>query len=255
MGKRQHLERKGGKLKAFIPSWLNRAGLSKAEFRVYCCLASRADKDTRIAWPEAKTIARDCCMAMNSVWPTLKALEEKQLLRRIPKPFAGSNRYQVLEPISAKDAPIEAASIEPKDIPIEAAQSDQKAYHQSDQNRYRQSDQKRYREGKPKNANQGMLTNKGKIELPFSSDEFREAWTEWEQHRREIKKPLTPTSTERQLKTLASIGEAEAIAAIHRSISNGWTGIFPASSKAKPDHREAKARREYPEPSNPLPML
>jgi DNA-binding MarR family transcriptional regulator len=253
MGKRQHLERREGKLKAFIPAWLNRAGLSKAEFRVYCCLASRADKDTRIAWPEAKTIARDCCMAMNSVWPTLKALEEKQLLRRMPKPFAGSNRYQVLEPISAKDIPIEAAPIEPKDIPIEAAQSDQKAYHQSDQKRYRQSDQKRYREGKPKNANQGMLTNKG--ELPFSSDEFREAWNDWEQHRREIKKPLTSTSVRYQLKDLAALGEAEAIAKLTRSISNGWTGIFPASSKAKPDHREAKTRREYPEPSTPLPML
>ena len=118
-------------MKAFIPSWLNRAGLSKAEFRVYCCLASRADKDTRIAWPKAKTIADECCMAMNSVWPTLKALEEKQLLRRMPKPFSGSNRYQVLEPISAKDAPIEAAPIEPKDTPIEAAQPGHKAYHQS----------------------------------------------------------------------------------------------------------------------------
>jgi DNA-binding MarR family transcriptional regulator len=253
MGKRQHLERREGKLKAFIPSWLNRAGLSKAEFRVYCCLASRADKDTRIAWPEAKTIARDCCMAMNSVWPTLKALEEKQLLRRMPKPFAGSNRYQVLEPISAKDAPIEAASIEPKDIPIEAAQSDQKAYHQSDQNRYRQSDQKRYREGKPKNANQGMLTNKG--ELPFSSDEFREAWNDWEQHRREIKKPLTSTSVRYQLKNLAALGEAEAIAKLTRSITSGWQGMFDAARKTKPDHRAAKTRREYPEPSTPLPML
>lgn len=240
-------------MKAFIPSWLNRAGLSKAEFRVYCCLASRADKDTRIAWPEAKTIARDCCMAMNSVWPTLKALEDKQLVRRMPKPFAGSNRYQVLEPISAKDAPIEAEPIEPKDILIEAAQSDQKAYHQSDQKRYCQSDQKRYREGKPKNVNQRMQTNKG--ELPFSSNEFREAWSEWEQHRREIKKPLTPTSTQRQFKNLASIGEAEAIAQLHRSIGNGWAGIFSASSKTKPDHREAKARREYPEPQAPIPSL
>jgi DNA-binding MarR family transcriptional regulator len=240
-------------MKAFIPSWLNRAGLSKAEFRVYCCLASRADKDTRIAWPEAKTIARDCCMAMNSVWPTLKALEEKQLLRRMPKPFAGSNRYQVLEPISAKDAPIEAASIEPKDAPIEAAQSDQKAYHQSDQNRYRQSDQKRYREGKPKNANQGMLTNKG--ELPFSSNEFREAWSDWQQHRREIKKPLTSTSVRYQLKDLAALGEAEAIAKLTRSITSGWQGMYDATRKTKPDHREAKARREYPEPKAPLPML
>ena len=240
-------------MKAFIPSWLNRAGLSKAEFRVYCCLASRADKDTRIAWPEAKTIARDCCMAMNSVWPTLKALEEKQLLRRMPKPFAGSNRYQVLEPISAKDAPIETAPIEPKDAPIEAAQSDQKAYHQSDQKRYCQSDQKAYREGKPKNANQGMLTNKG--ELPFSSNEFREAWADWEQHRREIKKPLTPTSTRKQLENLSKMNEAEAIGAMHQSIANGYQGIFAASSKAKPDHRQAKAAREYPEPQAPIPML
>jgi DNA-binding MarR family transcriptional regulator len=240
-------------LKAFIPAWLNRAGLSKAEFRVYCCLASRADKDTRIAWPEAKTIARDCCMAMNSVWPTLKALEEKQLLRRMPKPFAGSNRYQVLEPISAKDAPIEAAPIEPKDIPIEAAQSDQKAYHQSDQKRYCQSDQKRYREGKPKNANQGMLTNKG--ELPFSSDEFREAWNDWEQHRREIKKPLTSLAIKRQFKKIKAMGEAEAIASIDRSISARYSDIYLPNTKNKPDHREAKARREYPEPKAPLPML
>ena len=242
-----------GSVKAFIPSWLNRAGLSKAEFRVYCCLVSRADKDTRIAWPEAKTIARDCCMAMNSVWPTLKALEEKQLLRRMPKPFAGSNRYQVLEPISAKDAPIEAASIEPKDIPIEAAQSDQKEYHQSDQKRYCQSDQKRCREGKPKNANQGMLTNKG--ELPFSSNEFREAWSDWQQHRREIKKPLTSLAIKCQFKTIKAMGEAEAIASIYRSISARYSDIYLPSTKTKPDHRQLKASREYPEPTAPIPML
>jgi hypothetical protein len=242
-------------VKAFIPSWLNRAGLSKAEFRVYCCLASRADKDTRIAWPEAKTIARDCCMAMNSVWPTLKALEEKQLLRRMPKPFAGSNRYQVLEPIGPKDAPIEAAPIEPKDIPIEAAQSDQKAYHQSDQKRYCQSDQKRYREGKPKKANQGMLTNKEEIELPFSSNEFREAWSDWEQHRRELKKPLTPLAIKRQVKTIKAMGEAEAIAAIDRSISARYPDIYPPNTKTKTDHRQLKASREYPEPQAPIPML
>lgn len=192
---------------------------------------------------------------MNSVWPTLKALEEKKLLRRMPKPFSKSNRYHVLEPISTKDAPIDAAPIEPKDIPIDAAQSDQKAYCQSDQKRYRQSDQKAYRECKPKNANQGMLTNKGEIELPFSSDEFREAWSEWEQHRRELKKPLTPTSIRKQLEDLAKMSEPECIAAMHRSIANGWQGIFAASSKTKPDHRQAKAAREYPEPQAPIPML
>lgn len=230
-------------MKAFIPSWLNLAGLSKAEFRVYCYLASRADKDTRIAWPKAETIADDCRIAIKSVWPTLKALEKKQLIRRMPKPFGKSNRYKVLEPISAKDAP------------IEAAQSDQKAYHQSDQKRYRQSHQKAYREGKPKKVNQGMLINKGEIELPFSSDEFLEAWSEWEQHRREIKKPLTPLAIKRQIKRIKAMGETEAIASIDRSISARYPDIYLPSTKTKPDHRQVKASREYPEPQAPIPML
>lgn len=93
------------------------------------------------------------------------------------------------------------------------------------------------------------------IELPFSSNEFREAWTDWEQHRREIKKPLTSTSVRYQLKDLAALGEAEAIAKLTRSITSGWQGMFDATRKTKPDHREAKTRREYPEPSTPLPML
>jgi hypothetical protein len=93
------------------------------------------------------------------------------------------------------------------------------------------------------------------IQLPFSSDEFRKAWSEWEQHRREIKKPLTPTSIRKQLEDLAKMSEAESIAAMHRSIASGWQGIFAASSKTKPDHRQVKAAREYPEPQAPIPML
>jgi hypothetical protein len=93
------------------------------------------------------------------------------------------------------------------------------------------------------------------IELPFSSDEFREAWTDWEQYRREIKKPLTSLAIKRQVKKIKAMGEAEAIAAIDQSISARYPDIYPPKQKTKPDHREAKARREYPEPSNPLPML
>ena len=55
---------------------------------------------------------------------------------------------------------------------------------------------------------------------------FRTAWEEWIQHRREIKKPLTPSSASKQLKDLAGWGECVAIAAIDVSIRNGWTGLF-----------------------------
>ena len=65
-----------------------------------------------------------------------------------------------------------------------------------------------------------------KWELPFDSAEFRLMWAVWEQHRKEIRKKLTPTTTRLQLKKLAAMGETRAIAALKHSIEQGWTGIF-----------------------------
>lgn len=58
-------------------------------------------------------------------------------------------------------------------------------------------------------------------------------WAEWEQHRREKKKPLTPSSA---LKTIEQLAEYRAQgvdlkAAIDHSIANGYQGIFPPKSK------------------------
>ena len=50
-------------------------------------------------------------------------------------------------------------------------------------------------------------------------------WADWCQHRKEIRKPLTKTTCERQAKTLTGHHWADAV--IIQSISNGWTGLFP----------------------------
>ena len=92
-------------LKAFIPAWLNRAGLSQAEFRVFCCLASRADVHTGLAWPSAETIAADCAMARRTVWKALARLEALGLIRRSGKPFGGTTRYEILSPSGSPSAP------------------------------------------------------------------------------------------------------------------------------------------------------
>ena len=64
-----------------------------------------------------------------------------------------------------------------------------------------------------------------KVELPFSSDEFRYAWEHWCAHRSEIRKPLKPTSVTSQIRELTSLGESRAIAAIWHTIGKGWTGL------------------------------
>lgn len=84
------------------------------------------------------------------------------------------------------------------------------------------------------------LTQK-KTTLPpeLSGDEFEEAWKDFEQHRREIKKPLTPTATKQSLNKLAIMGCERAIEAIRHSIANGWQGIFePDGNKSKPTLRD-----------------
>ncbi len=68
----------------------------------------------------------------------------------------------------------------------------------------------------------------GLFDLPPALDtpEFREAWDEWKQHRKELKKPLTPTASRRLLLKLEGWGADRSVAAIINSIENSWQGIF-----------------------------
>ena len=72
------------------------------------------------------------------------------------------------------------------------------------------------------------------IEIPeaLNTAGFLNAWGRWCDHRREMKKPLTKTSTAQQLKELASMGESRAVSALHRSVKNGWQGIYEPTKTA-----------------------
>lgn len=219
--------------KAFIPAWLNNLRLSQAEFRVYCCLAARADTTTCIAWPQSSTIAQDCCMAPNTVWKSIRGLEEKQLIQKAGKPFGGSNRYRIsAPPISANGIPIEGLPISANGIPIDEPPIVSNEIHQSYQMDRCQSAQMDRREGIT-NKDYQVSTTKGDL-LPFNSEGFKAAWNDWKQHRKEKRKKLTPLSINKQFKELSEIGETRAIAAINHSIKKGYEGIYePSGAKGK----------------------
>lgn len=52
-----------------------------------------------------------------------------------------------------------------------------------------------------------------------------ETWARWVQHRKEIRKPLTPTSCSQQAAQLATHPNPDAV--IAKSIASGWQGLFP----------------------------
>ncbi|MDI9588936.1 MAG: hypothetical protein QM234_08305 [Acidobacteriota bacterium] len=71
-------------------------------------------------------------------------------------------------------------------------------------------------------------------QAPFDTPAFREAWADWEQSRREARKPLKPTTIRLQFRKLQEMGHDRAVAALRYSAANGYTGIFEEASRERP---------------------
>jgi hypothetical protein len=67
---------------------------------------------------------------------------------------------------------------------------------------------------------------------------FLEQWAAWEAYRRESKKTLTASTRNSQLLLLSRHGPAKAMEMMSRSITNGWTGLFPSDDAG--GHRGAR---------------
>ncbi len=81
---------------------------------------------------------------------------------------------------------------------------------------------------KPRANSQATFT----IPLLLATPEFESAWADWLQHRREIKKPVTPMSAQQTLAECEKMGLERAIVAIRFTIFKGWQGL------REPDIRE-----------------
>lgn len=94
--------------------------------------------------------------------------------------------------------------------------------YQNDIDRYQNDNSlKRSKQGS-KQYNK-KTSKKEKYELPDWLN--KKAWTEWEQHRKEIKKTLTPAAVKKQISFLEK-NKHQHVDIIHQSIMNGWTGLF-----------------------------
>ena len=71
------------------------------------------------------------------------------------------------------------------------------------------------------------------IPSAIDSPEFRAAWADWCQYRRESGHTMKSRTAHAQLAEMAGWGKVESIAAIRQSIRQGWRGVF------KPDGRQS----------------
>lgn len=204
--------------KIFVHSDIDDAGLSPHQFRVYAHLARRSND--RAAWPAISSIARVCRMDQKSVRAAIKALVERGFLSVTERPGKTSLYRLSASLVLNEDGAGENGAPLAKGTTHPGPDSCQMALGNPSQ-MAPEEDTPRRRSPEDNPISEGEL-------LPFDSSEFQEAWKEWVKHKRELKKPLTPTSQRAQIKRLAGMGEARAIAAIQHSIENGWQGIFEA---------------------------
>lgn len=83
----------------------------------------------------------------------------------------------------------------------------------------------------------------------LDTEAFRAAFVEWRAYRREIRKPITPSSENRIFTKLERMGHDNAIASINQSIANGWTGLFdvkPENGRGGGDGNKRLGRVEAP---------
>lgn len=70
-------------------------------------------------------------------------------------------------------------------------------------------------------------------DLPFESADFRTAWSDFAEMRREKKKPLTDRAAKIVLRKLAEWGEPAAIESLEASTVSEWQGVFPPKANGK----------------------
>jgi len=76
----------------------------------------------------------------------------------------------------------------------------------------------------------------------LASEEFLKTFEKWTKHRKEIKKPLTPTQAEAQLKKMDKMGIERAIAMMEHTIEKGWQGLREPESSGRNSDPDAKTR-------------
>lgn len=76
-----------------------------------------------------------------------------------------------------------------------------------------------------------------------------EMWTDFVQHRKDIKKPLSPVAEKRMLSKLSRFMEQglNVNAMLERSIVNGWQDVYPEKQDPKPQSHKMGEIPETPE--------
>jgi DNA-binding transcriptional ArsR family regulator len=201
---------------AMMPlSVLRDPGLSAAA-KVLFTLLHHYSGHKQECWPSQEQLAADLGLNQRTIRALLQELEQAELLASTRRGRGMSNVYRLKSPDRQKTSgqrPMTGRKLPPRAEKTCCSRPEKNS-------RSLLGEQEPY-EQEPLNKNH----EGGEIPEKLNTAKFRDAWAKWEQHLREMKKPLTATTRRAQLDMLADLGIDEAVSRIDRSIRNGWQGL------------------------------
>lgn len=221
---------------------------------VLLCLANYADKDGKGAFPSANSLSADTGLSVRTVRYKLDYLEENGLICRGNQAIAAAyidrhdrrpvvydlctNRGAADAPGSERGANEDTAGCKPEHNGVQTttergapAAANPSSNHPLTIN----NPKERGASASGKRARFDPLTAR-------PENVSVDAWAEWCQHRKDIRKPLTATSCTQQARNLEGHPDPDAV--LRQSIGNGWTGLFPDKIQIAPGN-------VHPFPGNP----
>jgi DNA-binding MarR family transcriptional regulator len=196
-------------------------------------LAYLADRqgDNGRAWPGMRRIAADLGLSINSIRRAAARAEKAGLLAVERRGQRRSLVYRVTVP-TASELNTDSVSGSDTDANQEVYPIRTQAVSESATKVYPNRTRNHTHRTSPRNQTQVTRARRTLAPLPdlparLDTPDFRAAWDEWQQYRRELRKPLTSATARRQLAELAAAGPETAAAMLRQSIGRGWHSIFP----------------------------
>ena len=208
-------------------AWAFEQPLTQASHRLVLVALADFANDEGVSYPSAQTLCEMTChKRRDTVLAILRKLVEKGLIERLERK-AGTT-----------------ASVHVYQFPAACCKRTEKPYASNGKRpgsvRFGENDLNSREPGTSSVPVPGATVT-ALIPVSLDTVEFREAWDDWLDYRRERRAVTTPQTKLAQLELLSEMGPAEAVKCIKKSITNGWQGLFPK------DNQPAKFER----PKNP----
>ena len=224
-------------------------GVPGIERGVLNALAYHADQQTLEAWPSLETLAQESGFSKDTVRRAIRALEKLGAITIIARSLGGQghpHRYRI-----NLDEPLLTATVKPSP-PATVAESNG-CYQRHE--RLLTATQTLADSHPNRAIEQGYELNTGhhddqpnlktrrikQLAIPQSLPDWvdKQAWSEWCEHRRQIRKPMTPLAETKLVQALQKLIDAghDQRTVIDHSIANGWQGLFAPGRAAIPQIR------------------